>query len=174
MIPTTKEIVWHIAALHEMYPKETISELANRLMMSPILIINALEEGESMEFFVRKRDKKGNLTEELETVSPIDWGNMAGNEFGSEIVRFQNEILRAIASANSEKNDIEDGTLQAWCRGVKPCAIELALRYLQEQNIISNYQMADPSDKKSVYTFHTLKVNESEKWGSKQFKKGKK
>lgn len=173
MIPTMKEIVFQIAAMHELHPKDTVSELAGKLMLSPIFIINALDEGESMEMFQRQRDKKGGVTEVLDTLAPLDWENMLGDEFGQDIVRVQNEILRAIASANVEENDIEDGTLMAWCRGIKPSAIELAMHYLYKKNIIDHYDLADPADKKSVYTFHSLAVNVGNKWGSKQFK-GKK
>ena len=170
MVPTRKEIAMQIAAAHELYPKETISELAGRLMLSPIFIINALDEGESMELFVRKKNKKGELTDKIELTSNITWDQLEGSEFGPENVRLQNEIIWAIASANTEQNDIEAGSLMAWCRGIKPLEIEVALKYLHEQNVLASYMMADPKDKKSVYTFYSLGVNVSNKWGQKQFK----
>lgn len=170
MLPTTKNIVWQLAAMHDLYPKETISELARKLMFSPIFIINALDMAEQMELLQRKKDKKGGLTEILETVIPFKWENLEGNEFGTDNKRVQDEVLRAIISANADENDVEDGTLQAWCRGLKPCEIELAITFLTRQNIIADYNMAEPSDPKSVYKFYTLTANFDNKWGSKQFK----
>jgi hypothetical protein len=170
MLPTTTNIVWQLAAMHDLYPKETISELAARLMFSPIFIINALDLAEQMELLQRKKDKKGGLTEILEAVVPFKWENLEGNEFGTDNKRVQDEILRAVASANVDENDVEDGTLQAWCRGLKPCEIELAITFLTRQNILADYELADPGDKKSVYTFHSLATNVSNQWGIKQFK----
>jgi hypothetical protein len=174
MMPTTKEIVWQIAILHELHPKESVSELAGRLMLSPLYVINALDEGEKMELFQRQRDKKGAVTEVIDTISPIDWKNLEGDVAGSDIQRLQAEILRAINTANADENDIEDGMLQAWCRGIKPSAIEIALCFLFKGGLIDHYDLADPGDKKSVYTFHSLRPNAENQWGSKQFKKPKK
>lgn len=174
MVPTTREIVWQMAVLREMYPKETISELASRLMLSPIFIINALDEAEKMELFRRTKNKKGELTEVLETMSPVDWESLEGPEFGEDIMRLQEEMVRAVASANSDENDVESGTLQAWCRGIRPSAIEIALEFLYHKVILGRYELADPGDEKSVYTFYSLRVNVANKWGAKQFKKAKK
>lgn len=170
MLPTTRNIVWQLAAMHELHPKDTISELAGKLMFSPIFIINALDMAEQMELLQRKRNKKGGLTEILEEVVPFNWEKLTGSEFGTDNKRVQDEVLRAIAIANADENDVEDGTLQAWCRGLKPCEIELAITFLTRQNIIANYELADPGDKKSVYKFYSLAVNAENKWGSKQFK----
>lgn len=170
MMPTTKEIVWQIAILHEMYPKETVSELAGRLMLSPLYVINALDEGEKMELFQRQRDEKGVVTEVLDTIAPIDWKTLDGAVAGTDIQRLQAEVLRAISSANADENDVEDGMLQAWCRGIKPSALEMALRFLYKSGIIDHYDLADPGDKKSIYTFHTLRPNVENQWGIKQFK----
>lgn len=170
MAPTMREIVWQIAALHELYPKDTVSDIAGKLMLSPLYIINALEEGERMEMFQRQRDKKGTITEVIDTIAPIDWKNMANDAFGLDIQRLQGELFRAIDSANSIQQDLEDGRLQAWCRGIKPAAVEIALYFLRKQELITNYELADPGDKKSVYTFHTLKPNAINQWGTKQFK----
>lgn len=171
MIPNRREIVWQIVMMHELYPKAKISELAVKLMLSPIFIINALDLGEQMEMFQRKRDKKGQVTEVLESLLVIDWDAVNGEEFGKDNVRIQNEILRAIGSANADENDIEDNMLQSWCRGLKPCEIEIAITLLEKQNIIGSYELADPKDKKSVYKFYSLMVNVSNLWGKKQFKK---
>ena len=170
MMPTIKEIVWQIAILHEMYPKETVSELAGRLLLSPLYVINALDEGEKMELFQRQRDEKGVVTEVIDTIAPIDWKTIDTAVAGTDIQRLQAEILRVISSANADENDVEDGTLQAWCRGIKPSAVEMALRFLFNGGIIDRYELADPSDKKSVYTFHSLRPNAENQWGKKQFK----
>ena len=66
--------------------------------------------------------------------------------------------------------DIVSGTLQAWCRGLKSSEIEMAINFLVKQNIIASYDLPDPKDKKSKYTFYTLAINKDSLWGTKQFK----
>jgi DNA-binding MarR family transcriptional regulator len=154
-----------IAVFHELYPKETISDLAHRLMYSPVFVINALDEGEKMELFSRIKGE-----DKLIATTPVDYQTMMGLEFGTEQTRIQNELLRAIASANKDEDDVEEGTLQAWCRGIRPSDIELALHTLQKIDFVSKYELANPKDKESKYTFYTLRINEGKEWGLKQFK----
>jgi hypothetical protein len=165
MIPTSKEIAMQIAVMHERYPKATISELAQKLMYSPIFIINALDEGEKLELFNRS---KGD--DKLITSIPIDYGVMMGDEFGKENARIQNEIIRVVSAANRDEDDVEEGTLNLWLRGIRPADIEIALHSLQQLQIIVRYELPNPKDKKSKYAFYTLRINEGQEWGKKQFK----
>lgn len=169
MLPTTREIALQIAIMHELHPKETISELAARLMYSPIFVINALDEGEKMELFGRVKGK-----DTLVSTCPVDYTTTLGTEFGTEQTRVQNEILRTIASANKDHDDVEDGTLNLWLRGVAPSQVEMAIHILKQLGFISSYELVDPKDVKSKYTFYTLRINEGKDWGKKQFKTGKK
>jgi hypothetical protein len=165
MLPTSREIAMQIAVMHELYPKDTISELAQRLMYSPIFVINALDEGEKMELFTRLKDE-----DKIIASVPVDYTTMMGLEFGSEQTRIQNEILRVIASANQDEQDVESGTLQMWLRGIRPGDVELALHILQKVDFIVQYDLANPKDLKTNYTFYCLRINEGKNWGLKQFK----
>ena len=165
MVPTMREIAMQIAVAHEMHPKKTISELASMLALSPLFIINALDEGEKMELFMRDKDK-----DMLIQANTIDHNSSMGLDFGIESTRLQNEILRAVASANTRQMDIESGTLTNWCRGINPGAVEIAIHVLKKLSFIDTYKLNDPSDKKTEYEFLTLKVNLGHEWGKKQFK----
>jgi hypothetical protein len=171
MMPHTDEIARQVAVMHDKYPKETTSQIAARLMLSPLFIINALDEGERLGLFKRGKDKKGALTDKLVEAAPIDYKNLTGGELGLENARLQQEILRVITSANADEMDIEAGTLDVWCRGIKPTEVELALYMLEKVEIITSYEIADPKDKKSKYKFYTLWINAKHQWGIKQFKK---
>lgn len=168
MIPTTREIAMQIALMHERYPKDSISKLAERLMYSPVFVINALDEGERIGLFVRRR-KADKLTGK-----DLDYSTMTGSEFGEENKRIQNEIRRTIASANADEMDVESGTLDLWTRGIRPSEVEIALHLLEKTGEISTYTLTDPKDKKSKYTFYTLSINAGKEWGLKQFKKSTK
>lgn len=165
MIPTLREIAIQIAIMHELHPEDTISELAARLMYSPIFVINALDEGERMELFSRVKDE-----DKIISSSPVDYSTMMGMELGTENTRIQNEIIRVIGAANSDKMDVEEGTLQLWLRGIRPSEVEIALHVLQQIGFISKYELKNPKDEETKYNFYTLRVNDGQKWGLKQFK----
>jgi len=174
MLPTTKEMAMQIVVMKEMHPKDTISKLAERLMFSPIFMINALDEGEKLGLFSRIKDE-----DQLTTVVPIKYSILMGLEFGKENFRIQNELVRVIASANKDKSDVESGTLDFWTRGIRPADLEIALHVLRKVGFIAKYDLVNPKDKDSTYTFYTMRVNEGKEWGKKQFtadkkKKGKK
>lgn len=172
MAPTTKQIVWQLRALAELHPKDTISELASKLALSPIFIINALDEGEKMEWLQRKRDKKGKLTEALDILLPTQWVvAYRDSEFGPDYKRVADEIDRAIVDANADEQDLEFGTIMAWCRGINPSAVEIALEMFTQLGRLRTYELADPKDKKSIYKFYSLNANADNQWGKKQFKK---
>lgn len=168
MLPTSKEIAMQIALMHEKYPKDTVNQLAERLMYSPLFVINALEEGERLGLFTRtkKNDK-------IKAEQPLNYSMLVGSEFGSENARIQDEILSVISSANLDQMDVESGTLDLWTRGIRPSEVEIAIHLLEKGGSISSYTMEDPKDKKSEYTFYTLRVNEGKEWGLKQFKSTK-
>lgn len=164
MLPTLREIAMQIAIMHELHPKDTISELAAKLMYSPIFIINALDEGEKMELFSRQKDK-----DMLVASSGVDYSSFVGTELGQENARVQEEIVRVIASANQDEQDVEDKTLELWLRGIRPSDTEIALHVLRQTGFIATYDLKNPKDKKSHYTFHTLQPNVGKEWGAKQF-----
>lgn len=174
MLPTLEEIAMQIAIMHEKEPKLSISDIAGKLMLSPIFVINALDVGEDLGLISRLKDNKGEVTDELAVLDKIDYHELSPTALGSENYRIQTELILLISSANADKNDIEEGTLNYWTRGIKPSEIELAIHVLLERGILANYKLKDPKDKKSEYTFYTLNGNESSQWGTKQFKKGKK
>lgn len=166
----TEKIALQIAILREIYPKENINQLAARLMFSPIFIINAIERGEELGYFVRKKGKKGELTDTLVDGKKLEYTYLRGDEVGDENYRIQYELLHAIVSANNDEMDIEEGTLNYWCRGIKPAEVEIALHILNKVGAINSYTIADPKDKKSIYKFYSLAINSDKRWGYKQFK----
>lgn len=169
MVPSLKEIAFQIAVMHELYPKEDINELANRLMYSPIFIINALDEGERLEMFTREKG-----TDKIAYATPLDYSSMLGMEFGHENVRIQNEILRAVATANKDEMDVELGTLLSWLRGIRMSDVEIAIHILKKVGFIHQYELKNQYADDEEYSFLTLKVNEDNYWGNKQFIKPKK
>jgi len=169
MLPTTKEMAMQIALMHELHPKDTVSKLAERLMYSPVFMINALDEGEQMELFSRIKEK-----DQIMAVTSLNYDTLQGSEFGQENFRIQNEILRVVIDANKDEADVETGTLDMWTIGIRPADIEIALHLLKNIGWLVEYTVKNPKDKDSNYRFLTLRINEGKEWGKKQLKSEKK
>ena len=165
MLPTTRELAMQMAVWHELHPDHTVSEMASHLGYSPIFIINAMHEGEGMELFTNDKENDA-----LVAVIPVNYESSMGLDFGADITRIQNEILRAVAYENARENDIEIGRLIAWHIGVKPSAFEIAVHILKRIGFIVQYQLTDNTDEESTYEFLTLALNSGKDWGAKQFK----
>lgn len=168
MLPSSQEIARQLAVMVELHPEMTISEMAAELAFSPIFIINAIAEGKRMEL-IQRTDKFED--DKLELISPLDLEQQGGFLFGEENSRLQREITQLLNDLAEEEKDIEHNQLEFWVRGVRPSALEISLHVLKQLDIIDSYELADPSDKKSKYTFYTLMRNSSHRWGRKQFRK---
>lgn len=169
MIPTTKEIAYQISLLQSLYPEDSISKLAAKLMFSPVLVINALDWGEQAGLFSRVKDEDGKITDYITPGDVPAAKDFDRYQLGIENGRIQEEILQSVRLANKDKMDVEEETLKMWCRGIRPTEVEFSLHVLVESGALAKYKLKDPKDKKSEYTFYTLSDNQAHKWGSKQF-----
>lgn len=170
MLPTTEEILNQIVLLwqirNEVEPVDpiTMGAIGKDLMYPPIFIINALDLGKKLG--VLEHDYKSDVLKVLK--EPVL------TFMGTEIARLMNAFEDKVKQLNGKEEDINLGLLQQWCMGVRPTAAELALRRLVLDGVLYEYDLKDPKDTKSVYTFYTLAENKDEQWGLKQFKETKK
>ncbi len=157
------KIVNEIIIASQIMKTNSVSRIASELGYQPILIMNALFEGERQGKFVyvKKRDIiKIHESVEIELLTPTE-----GIEDSREMV----ELF--IANENSIEVDMSFEEL----RGFIPMLPELHLKIaLYTSKKLAHYDIADPKDKESVYTFYTLKENLDKKWGKKQFVEKKK
>jgi len=164
MIPETQELARQIAVLIQLHPDKEMSEIAGMMGYSPIFTINALEYGVSQGYYTKvpKTDKVV-----LNDDADLDF---VGRSLGEEIYRVQNEIVRAVDTANAQETDISIDLLRyGWLQGLRESALELALWGIEADGRLNRYVLADPADKKSTYDFLTLPDNLGKEWGAKQF-----
>lgn len=168
MLAERNELALQIAVLAKIHPKFTVSELAAALGWAPLFIVNALEEGRAMELFEVNREKD---TLTVIPSHPLN-GEQTLSPMGVELARLTDEILYKVASANKEEQDVSLEQLQwSWLKGLPLAHVELAIEVLVHNKLVEGYQLSDPYDKESVYTFYTLAGgNKDNQWGSKQFK----
>jgi hypothetical protein len=166
MIPRTEEVLaqlvllWTIRNEEEPVEPITMGKLAGELMYPPLFLINALDKGKQLGVFEHDYE-----TDELRLV-----GEFESVYMGGEVTSLMGAILVKVGQLNGKEEDVSLGLLQSWCMGVRPSAAELALRRLTLDKSLAEYDLVDPKDEKSVYTFYTLYKNRGEQWGKKQFK----
>ena len=81
----------------------------------------------------------------------------------AELVGLTEQFMRYM---NAEEKDMSTAELVMWLGGVPELHIKMAVLLSDK---LTTYEYTPPKDKKSVYTFITLKVNAEKQWGKKQF-----
>lgn len=160
VIPSAKQIRDQIVKANKLHPDWTISRIASELGYSPLFIIEALHLGEIEGDF--KRD------EEKDTLVDVQWPERVSS---SELLDdLYESIHKVVGYFNAKEMDIEEGLMWQWLNGVRPLMIEFTIDDLVMGDKIAKYDLTDPKDEKSVYTFLTLPENKDKQWGRKQFK----
>jgi hypothetical protein len=135
-----------------------VSRIAEGLGYRPILIINALYR--ARESGKLTYDKKKDI---ITASEDVEIENLAVTEGMNELIE-QIEVLAQFLAG--EEKDMSIPEMQLLLGGTPELHIKLAV-YASPR--LTTYEIADPKDKKSVYTFVTLKENAAHKWGQKQF-----
>lgn len=143
-----------------------ISLIAKELGYQPILIMNALFAGEKAGKF--RYDRKKDILVDIDEDLIIEQ---------LQITEGLVESMEQIELFMEAENAIEVDLTLDEIRKFIPMFPELHMKLgLKVSRKLSTYQLADPKDPESVYTFVTLKENAEKQWGAKQFdaKKAKK
>jgi len=165
-MPDVEIVARQIALVKQLHPDWKIAQIAHYIYLPQLIIINALYKGVEMELFEWVREK-----DQIKLAS-TDW--YAGGSLGNDIDYLADTILSLITHNNAREQDIALDQLAHWATGINPMGQELAVFKLGTTKKITSYKIADKDDQASVYEFITLPANLDKRWGSKQFKKGKK
>lgn len=147
----------------EVMKTNSIDNIAAQLGYSPVLIINALYQGERDGKLVYNRKQQT-----LQASEGVDVEKLALGEGFTTIGDFDVsiELENLIRNLNGEGNDMSAEELMGWL-GISDVRIKMIA--LVNPNL-AMYELTDLKDRKSTYTFITLKENEGKRWGDKQFK----
>jgi hypothetical protein len=135
-----------------------LSRIAEEIGYKPILIINAYYHAADMGKFTY--DKK---TDTIKISEDVEIEKLVITEGLHELME-QLELLATYLSREEKDMSIEE--LQMLLGGTPELHIKIAATASPE---LTTYEFTDPKDKKSTYTFITLKENAEHKWGQKQF-----
>lgn len=137
----------------------SVSALATDLGYQPILIMNALYAGEKAGKFSYIQKKDIIIIGEDVNVDSLDITD------GLRDSREQVEIF--FANLNDHEKDMwVDELHHNFISALPELHLQIAIHTSKK---LATYELADPKDKKSKYTFITLKENLDKQWGKKQF-----
>ncbi len=135
-----------------------VSRIAEQIGYRPMLIITALyRAGELGKFTYNKKQDTIQISED------VDLDNLAVTEAMTELVDLMEQFMTYL---NAEEKDMSIEELVMLLGGVPDLHIKIAAHVSKR---LTTYELAQPKDKKSVYTFITLKENVEKQFGKKQF-----
>jgi hypothetical protein len=148
------ELMLSIMLMHT----NNVSRIAEEIGYRPLLIITALYRGvEQGKLVYNKKQDTIQIQEGVEVDS------LALTEAMTELIDLVEQFM---VYMNAEEKDMSLEELQMLLAGVPILHIKIAAHMSQK---LTTYELAQPKDKKSVYTFITLKENVDNQWGKKQF-----
>lgn len=136
-----------------------VSTIASEIGYRPMLIITALYKGtEDGKFAYHKK------SDTITQGEDIDVDNLLVTEAMRELIDMIEQFI--YFQNTKEETDMTTDELMMLIGGVPDLHLKMAVHLSKK---LSTYEIADPKDKKSVYTFITLTENVDKKWGTKQF-----
>ena len=93
-----------------------------------------------------------------------------GWKFGTGVERIRRQLVYALEQLAKKESDLTVEEVDGWCQGYAQHDIDIALATLVEERVIGTYDLTDPKDLKSTYTFYTLYENTEQMWGKTRFK----
>lgn len=135
-----------------------VSRIAEEIGYRPMLIITALYRAEDMGKFT--------YNEKQDTIAiqeGVELDDLAVTEAMSELIDLTEQFMFYL---NRKEKDMSIEELRMLLGGVPDLHIKIAVHMSKK---LTSYELAQPGDKKSVYTFITLKENVEKQFGKKQF-----
>lgn len=153
------EIANEILIASRIMHTNVVSTIAQEIGYRPMLIITALYKG--------TEDGKFTYNKKRDTITQgegVDVDNLLVTEAMRELIDMINQFMHY--QNTKEETDMTIDELAMLIGGIPDLHLKMAVRLSKK---LSTYEIADPKDKKSVYTFITLTENLDKKWGKKQF-----
>jgi len=141
------------------YPDHTLAQIIEMLSMPAININTAIWHAQELGYISEPDEETGKV---VPLTTPATW------EFGEAIKNLEAMLIYSFRQLAKKETDLEEQYLSNWTAGYPPHDVLIALKDLENQGILVQYQIEDGENK---YVFFTLAENRGKLWGQKQFKK---
>lgn len=150
-----------LAFLIKVFPEKKVEEILDLLQMPPIQSNAGIWLAQELGWLSEVQDAKISFV-----AAPDKW------EFGDITENLIDQIEYCFKHLAHDETDLEEKWLTDWLTGYPPQEILIAMHYLLDERVLSEYEIVDHNKKlgDSTYKFYTLFENLEQRWGKKQFK----
>jgi len=152
------EIANELIVTSKILGTNNVSEIGRQIGYRPVMIINALYRGSESGKFVWNKKK-----DIIKIAEDVEVNSLSVSEGMSDLLE-QIEVLTGYL--NTEEKDMSYDELEMLFAGVPQLHLKIAVWSSKK---LTTYDIAQPGDKDSVYTFVTMKENAEKQFGQKQF-----
>lgn len=135
-----------------------ISNIASELGYQPLLVINALFAGQRSGKFVWNKKK-----DIIKIAADVAIEQLVITD---QLIEIRDALEEFISNHNEQEKDFVFEELHGFIPAVGETQLKVAL---YSSRVLDSYEIADPKDRQSVYTFYTRKENLDKLWGNKRF-----
>lgn len=167
MKPTTKMLnnAHKFTLLAKTYPEKPLSDLLALFGPTPGIDQNAAIRYAIELGLVKDPAENPNEKGTVEVLKePETW------ELGQNVADLRAELVYVLQGLALKERDLEENFIASWTMGYMSHDVMLALQSLLNDKTLIRYELTDPKDLKSTYTFYTLYENGEQMWGRKNFK----
>lgn len=160
---TVKRIVENahkITFLVQQYPGKKVEEIVAMCGMPAIEINTAIWYAVNAGLIVDPTDSDGIMVFIRE---PGNW------QLGEIIETLKGMLVYSFQQLAKKEQDLEENYISNWTMGYQAHDLLISMKQLVNDKVIFTYDLTDPKDLKSTYTFYTLYENGEQMWGRKQF-----
>lgn len=151
-----------IAFLIKRYPEKTLAEHLKVFLVPAIEINTAIWKAVELGLITEPDKETGKCTF---LKDPDEW------QFGSRVDDLIAMLKYSFAELAKTERDLDEVYISNWTVGHEAHDVMIAIGYLLDTRVLAQYDLTDPEDLKSTYTFTTLYENSEQMWGRKYFEK---
>lgn len=161
MFATIENNAHKVTYLVKRYPDKTFLEIINLLAM-PSIDINVAIWYAQEQGWVSDPDPETQKINFLKAPEQWNFGQMADH--------LRDTLMHAFQALGRNEKDLDEATFTGWCTGYPQHDVLIVTNLLIDERKLATYELTDPNDLKSTYTFYTLFENLENMWGRKYFK----
>lgn len=149
-----------VAYIAQQYPEHKLGQIIALLGMPAIDINTAIWAATELGFIEEPNKATGEI---VIGKLPDTW------DFGQEVEDLKEALVYSFTELAKKETDLEETYLGNWTNGYPAHDVLIAMKQLLGDKVLAEYDLTDPMDLKSTYTFYTLYENGEQMWGRKQF-----
>lgn len=152
-----------VAFLVKRYPDKMLSEIVEQLAMPAIEINTAIWTAVELGLIAEPSQVEDHVGEMKFLKAPKKW------QFGAAVDNLLDMLEYSFKELAKTERDLDEVYVSNWTLGYDSHDVIIAVGYLLDTKVLAQYELTDPKDLKSTYTFTTGYDSREQMWGRKYF-----